>query len=358
MADNKTDEEIIREVGLEEDNKSEELLEELIADDLTNDESIVFNEQNNRVHTDKINSEDDDDSNILENSEEELPVQKKQSKIFKILVGVIAFLLVLLTIGIILYLTGYFDPEEEKKPIAKIEKKMTKKDDEIAFSNAQIDKNRLNKKLNMLTKHEIMEKEELEAAKKKKEEAKKAKELEIEKKKEYQEQLKIENKRIEEEKQKLKDERIALKAQQESFLKMQEEQKRLLEEQKLEIIEKIKEQENIKAEEQVEETVEEENKMKEEEIVEETSTPNLFLSFINVATIKGELYKSFLDKAQSIESDISLCRDNKNRIEVYFGPYDSMKERNKVFNNLIDDGFKEAYLIDFTQEEYDKRCKY
>ena len=83
-----------------------------------------------------------------------------------------------------------------------------------------------------------------------------------------------------------------------------------------------------------------------------------FLSFINVATIKGELFKSYLDEIEKYNKKISLCRDMKNHIEIYFGPFDSQVEREKVYNNLIENGYKEAYLVDFTAEEYDKRCKY
>lgn len=83
-----------------------------------------------------------------------------------------------------------------------------------------------------------------------------------------------------------------------------------------------------------------------------------FLSFINVATIKGDLYKSYLDKVEKYDKKLSLCRDLKNRIEIYFGPYQSQEEREKVFNQLIENGFKQAYLVDFTEDEYKKRCEY
>ena len=114
----------------------------------------------------------------------------------------------------------------------------------------------------------------------------------------------------------------------------------------------------------------------EDEIIDEEETPIIqddientqndknnenfktFLSFINVATIKGNLYKSYLDKVEKYDKKISLCRDFKNRIEIYFGPYESQEERLKVFNLLIENGFKEAYLVDFTDEEYNKRCNY
>ena len=101
---------------------------------------------------------------------------------------------------------------------------------------------------------------------------------------------------------------------------------------------------NQPMEEKVEAPVEEKTKM--------------FLPFINVATIKGDLYKEFLDEVLKFDKNASLCRDFKNRIEIYFGPYTSEKERTKVLNNLVENGFKESYSVDFTQEEYEKRCKY
>ncbi len=92
--------------------------------------------------------------------------------------------------------------------------------------------------------------------------------------------------------------------------------------------------------------------------MEEKTSSKMFLPFINVATIKGELYKTYLDKVLTIDKNVSLCRDSKNRIEVYFGPYDSNIERAKVLDNLLENGFKESYLVDFTKEEYKKRCEY
>lgn len=383
MADNKTGDEIIRELEFGDSNK-EDILEELVTEDIkieSTDDNVKYDDNNEEIQSEISNSENDTIQEELE--EDEIPVQKKQSKIFRILIGAIAILSIVLTIGIILYFSGFFDPEE------KIEKKVQKevKDNtEVVFTNSAIDKNKLNKKLTMLTKHEIMEKEALEAeAKKKKEEQeKKALEEKMEKEKELRAKIEKEQKKlVEEQKKKLEEkqmqeevkrlaetkkliekEKALLKAQQEEFLKLQEEQKNLLEEQRLEILEELKksnQKDDMKKNDILKDTSNfEESNAVEEEIHEERveTSPNSFLSFINVATVDGKLYKSFLDKIENIEKSISLCRDNKNRIEVYFGPYDSNKERNKIFEKLSADGFKDAYLIEFTQEEYNKRCKY
>lgn len=371
----KTDEEIINEVGLESssnDISPEEALEELsIKDDkgeLENLEPVKDDSSDNKDKSSEnvIENEDRDDEKELINNadkelkEESLSVQKKQPRIYKILIGVAAFLLLTLLTGAVLYFTGFFDPEPVK-PEQKIEKKVQ---NEIIFDEDSINKNKLNKKLTMLTKKEIMNKEELEAEEKRlKEEERLKKEAEEkaieEKKRKEAERLA----KMQEEKRLLKEQEERLKKEQEALLQMQDELKIEFEEQKKQFLldlENQKAQIEEKEKEEIETIINEEPEMNVEPVEEMPvdDTSKTFLSFINVATIKGELYKSFLDKALTFDKNVSLCRDFKNRIEIYFGPYESKKERKKVFNNLIENGFKESYLVDFTQEEYDKRCKY
>ena len=83
-----------------------------------------------------------------------------------------------------------------------------------------------------------------------------------------------------------------------------------------------------------------------------------FLKFINVAKIKGSLYKKYLDKITSINTNAILCRDDKNRIEIYFGPFNNDETRTELLNKLISGGFDEAFELELTQEEFNKRCNY
>lgn len=371
----KTDEEIIKEVGLETTNNTneEELLEELSID--SNFEQTIESDGNS---TNNQNTDNNDSTNNTSQQEENesSPVQKKQPKIYKILIGVVAFLLIILTVGIILYFLGYFDPEEVvKKPNKKSEVEKIEKN--INFNSKELNKKRLNKKLSMLTKHEIMNRNELEAEEKRiKEEEKKKKEKEQriidEKKKKEASELAAQYAKIEEEKRILEEHQKNIKQKQEDFLKIQEEAKMELEAKRLELMQEFEKQkllqhENIEDEqviesenmnddtkEEVQEDIEEEMPLKEDTTVLSKS----FLNFINVATIKGELYKSFLDEVQTYDSNLTLCRDYKNRIEILFGPYESKEVRENVFNNLIKNGLKESYLMDLTNEEYQKRCKY
>jgi len=370
----KSDEEIIKEVGLETstDISTQEALDKLSLEKEKNletsdldikleeitDSDKVDNEKNNKI-LENEDRDDFDETMTSENNNEKIPIQKKQSKIYKILIGAALLLILILTMGVILYFTGFFDPE----PVKIVDKKtvIKKIEPEINFNSKDLDKTRLNKKLSLLTKHEIMNKEELEAEEKRiKAEEKKKKDAEekaiLEKKREEEAKLEAQFKKIENEKKLLQEHQEEIKAQQENFLKLQEQAKLELEQAKMKLLDEVKSQNN---------TIEEEIPLKNnEEMLEEIPQDDKkdiaqsFLSFINVATIKGSLYKSFLDEIQKYDKNISLCRDYKNRIEVYFGPYDSNKERKKIFDNLLDNGFKEAYLIDFTNEEYEKRCKY
>ncbi|MCG3659192.1 hypothetical protein [Aliarcobacter butzleri] len=89
----------------------------------------------------------------------------------------------------------------------------------------------------------------------------------------------------------------------------------------------------------------------------ETSNPT-FIKLINVAKIKGELKKNFLDKIISISPNVHLCRDEENIIELYFGPFSDDETRKELYNKLVSKGFKEAYELEMTQEAFDKSCNY
>ncbi len=394
MAD-KSDEEIVKEEeGLESKISDEEVLAHLSLDNESSnsdtlkpvdnepkEEEKKENENNTDDASEKkeenienkkqniIENEDKDYEKELENDgskekeEEELTIQKKQPKIFKILMAIAVLLFSVLIIGLILYFIGYFDPEEVK-PATKVETKKVVPD--IVFNEKEIDKNELNKKLTMLTKKEIMSKDELEAEEKRIAEEKKRKEEEQKKaleEKKKQEELKLANQlaKIQAEKDELLKHQEEIKKQQDEFIKLQEQAKKELEE-KMQNISSGKivnvpqrdlSKDELPSSNQTEITEDTTNN-----VIDNNEQYKTFLSFINVATIKGNLYKSYLDKVEKYDKKLSLCRDMKNRIEIYFGPYQSEAEREKVFNSLIENGFKQAYLVDFTEEEYKKRCDY
>ena len=178
-----------------------------------------------------------------------------------------------------------------------------------------------------------------------------------------------EKKLLEEEKKKKEEEELAKQR-----IEL-EEKKQELEKQKA-LLEETKKQESVVKNEVTPQpepakntNLEEKNPSKEvinnnssQEVVTNTTQPNdnknEFLLFINVAKIKGVLYKKYLDKIVAINPNVKLCRDEKNRIEIYFGPFENSEERTKILNKLLDKKFNEAYELEFTKEEFDKRCNY
>ena len=109
----KTDEDIIKEVGL--DNTSVEHVEETSIDAEKNDSQ---NEASSQKKDESILEEVEITEENSENSSKELnednkKVQKKQPKIFRILIVVISILLILLAIGLVLFFLGFFDPKED-----------------------------------------------------------------------------------------------------------------------------------------------------------------------------------------------------------------------------------------------------
>ncbi len=326
-------------------NIEKELSEEIIP---INDETLIEQKEPIETEQETIENEDkDEEDKILEDIKEEdfeeLPLQKKRSKIYKILIIIIAILVTILTIGIVLYFMGFFDPKPIKKPVIKKEKKVK----EIIFDEKRINKSKLNKKFKTLTKTELMTKDELEKNERELQEKKDKEKARIkalkEKREKEKEEIKEQYKQIKQKKDLLEKEKIVIEEKRQELLKLQEEAKKEIEKIKNE----IKNSQNTSID---------ENMIKDEEVEKKDS--KTFMSFINIATIKGELYKSYLDRILAIDKNVSLCRDFQNRIVIYLGPYDSKKERMKVFDNLLEKGFKESYLVDFTKEEYEKMCKY
>jgi len=129
------------------DDSDKELSSELNDnnDEITAVDDINLN--NEQSNEDKIDSVSIDD---LESNED--GVQKKQSKLHKILIIIVSILFGIIIVGAILYFIGFFDP----KPIEKVNTEDIKKEqvkDEYKFNPKDIDENRLNKKLNLLTKY-------------------------------------------------------------------------------------------------------------------------------------------------------------------------------------------------------------
>jgi len=99
------------------------------------------------------------------------------------------------------------------------------------------------------------------------------------------------------------------------------------------------------------------NSIENEENTINNNQPLPFVKLINVAKIKGKLYKKYFDKAVLVNPDILLCRDEDNNIELYYVLLDD-KLRDELLSKLLKQGFTEAYILDMLEDEFNKRCKY
>lgn len=332
---------------------------------LDNQEKSNVTTVNLDTNSEKENSEQNPNNEQLQTEIEQI-TKKKTPLIKKILIGLVGFLLLVIIAGATLYFTGFFEPEVveevQQEPTA-MQQEQPKEDNSYKFEIKDINSKKLNEQLANLTNKNI-----------------------IQEKNEEREKLENERKLIEE--QKIKEEE-ALKQQEEKLLKEKqalEETKKLLEKEKaqleslrqeaLNVKEQLVDQDNIAVKEteklieqstpkpsssnHKETVVKEEKEVTKADVEEESSTSdnNMFLRFISVAKIKGQLYKKYLDKVVSVNSNVILCRDDKNRIELYFGPFKNESERDELLNKLLDKGFDQAYKLEFTKDEFDARCNY
>jgi hypothetical protein len=307
-------------------------------DELIDASTLTIDNENN----DQIKNEKDDDKykDILE-VKEDLTKSKKKSLLSKILIGLITFLLLLLIVGVILYFLGFFTPKETVKVVPQENTAPVEvKDETYKFDIKNINSKKLNEQLSFLTNKNIV----------------KEKDEDLEKREN--------EKRIIEEEKRRDDE--ALKIQEDALLKEKatiEEKKTQLENEKAQLEAMRQEALSLKAQLNVNKTELETTtlpsteQIKEPKVVQST-TKKEFLKFINVAKIKGSLYKKYLDKISAINPNVILCRDDRNKIEIYFGPFKDDESRNKLLDKLIKNKFEEAYEVEFTQEEFDKRCNY
>ena len=291
----------------------------------------------------------------------------KENKKFKkpslkaILISVIAILLLLLIIGISLII---FSPKEEpiiETPPQEIATPTTQevtqkqeiteeKEPEVKFDLSSINSQKLNEQLANLTNKNI--KKEAPAAVENEE----SRRVLEEQKRIEEESLKIEEDMVLKQKESLEEKKAELEMEMQKLEALKKEailaREELIKAQNTNIESNEK---DIQVEQKPQENIKQEN-------IEETKAKEQnngeFLQLINVAKIKGTLYKKYLDKATRIDPNILLCRDDLNRIELYYGPFSSNEARETLLNKLLKNGFSQAYELEMTKDEFNKRCKY
>ncbi len=293
-------------------------------------------------------------------------VKPKKNILFKILFGIITLLVLLLITGVILYFTGFFSPEEIKKveqPV--VTEDTTTKPEPVpentyTFDIKDINSKKLNEQLASLTTKNINEANK--EISEKKEAEKKA--IDEEKKKE-EELLKSQESELQKQKVQLEEKRLELEKEKAQLEMMRQQAQALKEEIEVDINKDkvIDEPKTLEAKNEDRTSLPKSStpsitEEKKEITAEKEINDNQFLLFINVAKIKGVLYKKYLDKITTINPNVKLCRDENNRIEIYYGPFKNNEERSELLDKLMKNKFEEAYELEFTQEEYDKRCNY
>lgn len=291
----------------------------------------------------------------------------KESKKFKkpslkaVLISVIAILLLLLIIGITLII---FSPKEEpiaETPSQEVATPTTQevtqnqeiteeKEPEVKFDLSSINSQKLNEQLANLTNKNI--KKEAPAAVENEE----SRRVLEEQKRIEEESLKIEEDMVLKQKESLEEKKAELEMEMQKLEALKKEailaREELIKAQNTNIESNEK---DIQVEQKPQENIKQEN-------IEETKAKEQnngeFLQLINVAKIKGTLYKKYLDRATRIDPNILLCRDDLNRIELYYGPFSSNEARESLLNKLLKNGFSQAYELEMTKDEFNKRCKY
>lgn len=401
MAENQNEniDELLNDIALEPDNNSESVhVEEdtMRTQDEYHDELKIEPDDSLEVDAelhDQEEATEEIDEDLID--DKEYAVQKKQTKLQKILIAVAAGLLVIITLGLIAYFLGFFD-EEKPMPKEEVKKDVTKPaKPKVQFNDKDINVDRLNQKLNMLTKYEILEdaqKEKQKALEKERLHQEAQQKLEEERLAKIQRMKALEDKRLEEEAMAQQKEEELLNSSQKIEEEVQEVQVEVAEP-KDDTIQVTKENKDItvsyevdpaqKQEQSMQEEQKEEPTMPKVEIVEmemptniepvqekmmeeppleedtqEENLENNFIKFIVISTNKRNIYKKELDQITAIDSNIKLCRDDANNIEVFIGPYEESTRDIKlaVFKYAMKKSMIEA--IDFTKEEFDKRCNY
>ncbi len=262
--------------------------------------------------TDTLDDIDDDDYS----DDEDHTVQQKQSKLQKILMLAVGVLGGIFLFGLILYWFGAFDPDEPTQPVAVQGQDLnqTKEPEKYIFSDKDINIDRLNSKLRILTKYEIIGTKEEEQQKLLEKNAKISSEqidnLLLE------EQKKEEEKRLAEEKRK-----------QEELKKAQEEKKRL----------------------------EEEQKRLEEEKRKAAQNPYDLLKFIQVNEDETVL-NSIKPNLEKFEVKISKCSDVTGNF-LLIGPFKTNKDLNTIFKDIYKNITQSTTKKDLARLEFDRICK-
>jgi len=289
-----------------------EAVVEEIEEKLVNKESQEEPIKNSQ-EVDKVSPEE-----VKEDKEED----PKAKKLKKIIIIVSALIGITFISGIVMYILGVFDPEPVKitKENNATEKSQNKSNvvqyntvKKVDFKMSDINVKRLNNKLELLTKYQVLTQEELE-------------------------------KQAQDEKQRI----IQLKKEQAlmEFAKKNKEEPLILKEK----IKKEKKSSQSKSQ-----------KTPQTSVPKKTPTikPNDTLQFVLANSLKYKLFKRLVIQSHSTTARISICNANNGKTQIFIGPFESKKLQIKL-NTLIQESDQnvETTLIHITQKEFNTKCNF
>ncbi len=333
--DNEEEEEVPEEAGskeaedIEEDTSEDETPDETISEDKIEEDTEGKKEDNEKdtknEETEEVVSEEKPKESILKKlnflkvDETLEPEEAKQAKLKKIIILVSALFGIVIITGVVLFLTGAFDPEAIEEPIdtnttikkeavVKIKAKPIKK--YIDFKITQINPKRLNKKLSLLTKYEILEEDAIEKIKA------------AQKEKLYKEKQARLN-------------AFAMKNKEEALFQQLAGNKELIHKNKY-TVPALESDTN--------------NTMDKDNVV--------INSFVQIPTLKLNKFKSFIKKAKEVTANLSICKDENGRTQIFVGPFLDKKSRTNTLKSLSKKLKKDTKLLDLSQKDFDERCKF
>jgi ABC-type multidrug transport system fused ATPase/permease subunit len=292
---------------------------------------------------------------IDENLSEE---EKKQAKLKIIIIGIGGLIVFTILIGVVLFFLGVFDPPEEIAPKQTTNKKKIStresvkitsrtRQKQIKFSISQINTKRLNKKLKLLTKYEILEEDAIE----------KLKAIEKEKAYKRQQQERLDrfarnNKEEALTSDEVSDDKLLFKKVKNRDKNEDDAEEFLFKQVK----NKTKKKKEIK---QVAKNQRQDDKKtikKQDSKVVKTVVTNQ-KAFVKIPITKLAKFKSFISKAKLLKVNLSICKNNIKKTQIFLGPFKTAKMRDKLIKTL--NKKQKTYIknIDITDEEFNKSCK-
>ena len=320
--DEEEDEDDLIEEDQEEDNDDLDELEKDEPEKIKNDLDTKNPESTEELEKEKPKESIFKKLNFLAVDETLEPQEAKQVKLKKIIIIVsILFALVIAT-GVTLFFMGTFDPEVVEEPldvnttvkketIVKIKTKPIKK--YINFEISKINTTRLNKRLLLLTKYEILEEDAVEKIKA------------AQKEKLYKEKL-----------QKL--EEFAINNKEEALFKQVKNKEELIHKNKYTIPALEGEANNTSI------------------ILNKEVT--VLNSFIQIPTLKLNKFKEFIKKSKKVTANLSICKDENGRTQIFIGPFLSKDSRDNILKSLNKNLKKDTKLLDLSKKDFEEKCKF